>query len=93
MAIKKLDLSQIEIAQALQGEWAKAFPPILTKKQVAELFQQSVKTIDDWMAKGRLDGTYRRLGKRCVFWRDRVISKYFNQKEKRNERTRSHSRR
>jgi len=78
MASKKLLLTSEEISQSLQGDWASRFPPILSKKQVAELFQVSIKTIDDWMAKGRLDGTYTRPGKRCHFWRDRVIRKYFN---------------
>jgi hypothetical protein len=46
--------------------------------QVAELLGRSPKTIDDWRAKGRFDGAYRRRGKHCIYWRDRVIDKVFN---------------
>jgi len=33
------------------------------------------------MAKGRLDGTYRKRGKHALFWRDRALNVIFNGKE------------
>jgi hypothetical protein len=41
----------------------------------------SVKTIDEWMSKGRLDGTYCKRGKHARFRRDRALDVVFNGKE------------
>ena len=45
-----------ELAQPFRaGAWADQFPPILSPTQLAALLSLSRKTIDDWVAKGRLD--------------------------------------
>lgn len=41
----------------------------------------SVKTIYEWMSKGRLDGAYRKRGKHALIWRDRALDILFNGKE------------
>ena len=41
----------------------------------------SVKTIYEWMSKGRLDGAYRKRGKHALIWRDRALDVLFNGKE------------
>jgi excisionase family DNA binding protein len=67
-------LSDDEIRHAL----ADAAPPILSPKQLADLLGLSVKTIYDWIARGRLDGAFRRRGKHNLIWRDRAIHVIFN---------------
>ncbi len=54
------------------------FPPVMDVKQVARLFNKSPKTIYGWVEMGYLDGTFRRMGKHLVFWREAVIDKVFN---------------
>ena len=81
MASKKLNLSKEERARPFQGEFGELYPPILTTQQVADLFSASPKTLSGWLSKGHFDGTYRKHGKRCRFWRDRVLDKFFNGKD------------
>ena len=81
MASRKLNLSEDEIRRPFAGDGAVRFSAILSPKQVADLSGISLKTIYEWMAKGRLDGTYRKRGKHAMFWRDRVIDTLFNGKE------------
>ena len=78
MASSKLRLGNDEIASAFRGDMAVKYPPVLNTSQVAELLNQSPKTISEWRARGRLDGTFRRRGKHCIYWRDRIIDKIFN---------------
>jgi hypothetical protein len=68
-------LSKGEIRSAL-GD---TVPPILTTESLAEVIGVSPKTISDWVAKGRFDGTFRKRGKRNFFWRDRAIFQVFNE--------------
>ncbi len=82
---KKLNLSREEIAQPFQGEWAERCPPILSPNQLAELLGLSVKTIYEWVARGRLDGAFRKRGKHCLIWRDRALNILFNGKDWTNE--------
>jgi len=81
MSAKKPNLTDDEIARPFTGEEAKRFPPILSPEQLAELLGKSVKTVYEWMAKGRLDGAYRKRGKHALFWRDRALDIIFNGKE------------
>ncbi len=78
MTTRKRKLSQTEIAQAFAEGLGTQLPPILTAEQVAELTHISVKTIYEWIAKGRLDGAFRKRGKHILVWRDRVIDILFN---------------
>jgi excisionase family DNA binding protein len=52
--------------------------PILSPRMLAQLLQLSTKTIYEWIAKGRLDGAFRKRGKHVLLWRDRVIELLFN---------------
>jgi excisionase family DNA binding protein len=81
MPSRKLTLTDDEIARAFTGAAAEQFPVILSPEQLAELLQLSVKTIYEWMSKGRLDGAYRKRGKHALIWRDRALDIIFNGKE------------
>jgi len=74
--IKKL--SQDEIQQAFAGADGTHFGPILSPSQFAELAQLSVKTVYEWIARGRLDGAFRKRGKHNLIWRDRALDILFN---------------
>jgi len=74
-------LSREEISHAFASGPGARFPPILTVKQLAEAMQISTKTVYEWIAKGRLDGTFRKRGKHILLWRDRVIEIIFNGSE------------
>jgi excisionase family DNA binding protein len=67
-----------------QGELEAAFGqdstvgPVLTTAAVAVLLSVSKKTVDEWVARGYLDGTFRKRGKHRLFLRDRVLDRVFN---------------
>lgn len=67
-----------EIKAAFSGQDGERFPPILSTQDVAFLLRRKPKTIDDWVSKKHLDGTFRKRGKHRFFWRDRVIERLFN---------------
>ena len=81
--IKKI--SKDEIQQAFAGADGARFGPILTPAQLADLVQLSVKTIYEWIAKGRLDGAFRKRGKHDLIWRDRAVDLIFNGPEWKND--------
>ncbi len=81
VSTRKRKLSKSEIKQAFAEGHGTQFPAILTLDQFAALIQYSKKTISEWISKGRLDGAFRRRGKRLLFWRDRVIDIIFNGKD------------
>ena len=58
--------------------WADRFPPVLSPALLASLLGRSRKTVDDWIAKGRLEGCYRRRGKHLLIWRDKALDLLFN---------------
>ena len=74
-------LSKTEIQQAFADGTGTQFGPILTVPQLAELVQISPKTIYEWIAKGRLDGAFRKRGKHNLIWRNRALDILFNGKE------------
>jgi predicted DNA-binding transcriptional regulator AlpA len=78
MTDDKLKLTRAEIARAFDCDFAAQFPPILSPSQLSELLGLSVKTLYQWMKGGRLDGTFRKRGKRILIWRDRAIDRIFN---------------
>jgi excisionase family DNA binding protein len=78
MPVKKSHLTPDEIARPFTGELGGQFPPILSPEQLAHLLGKSVKTVYDWMAKGRLEGAYRKRGKHALIWRDRALDILFN---------------
>jgi excisionase family DNA binding protein len=72
-------LSKTEITQAFTDEQGQqTLPPILSPDGLADLLDLSVKTIYEWIAKGRLDGTFRKRGKHVLIWRDRAVDLLFN---------------
>ena len=82
--LKRLQKEEIERAFA-EGSGTQV-PVILSPMQLAGLYGVSVKTIYQWIAMGRLEGTFRKRGKHIRFWRDRVIDCLFNGKEWTNEK-------
>jgi excisionase family DNA binding protein len=81
VSTRKKKLSQAEIQQAFADDTGTSIPKILTTDQVAKLLQISRKTVYEWIAKGHLDGSFRKRGKGHLFWRDRVTEIIFNGKE------------
>jgi predicted site-specific integrase-resolvase len=61
------------------------YPAILNIKQLAEILGRSPKTIYEWMARGRLDGCFRKRGKHILVARDRALDRIFNGREWGNE--------
>ena len=75
-----LKLSEHEIKSAFTaGPWAERFPPVLTIDQAAELLQVPKSTLYDWRSRGLLGRCSRRVGKRVLFFRDRLIQQIFNE--------------
>jgi excisionase family DNA binding protein len=78
VSTRQRPLSKAEIAHAFSGATAETVPAFLSPAQLADLLNLSVKTIYEWIAKGRLDGAFRRRGKHVLIWRDRAIDLIFN---------------
>jgi len=78
-------ISKEEIRQAFIGPAADATPPILSPKQLAKMLDVSIKTIYEWLAKGRLDGAFRKRGKHILIWRDRTLHLIFNGPDWKND--------
>ena len=78
MSTRKRKLSKTEIAKTFAEGPGAQFPPILSAAQLASLLRISVKTVYEWIAKGRLDGAFRKRGKHVLIWRDRAIDILFN---------------
>jgi excisionase family DNA binding protein len=75
-----LKLTKSEIAAAFaDANWGIAFPPILSVDQAAQLLQVPKATIYDWSARGLLRGCGRKVGKHLRFFRDRLLSRVFNE--------------
>jgi excisionase family DNA binding protein len=78
MSTKRQPLRKEEIERAFSAELDSHPGPILSPAQLAAMLGISLKTIYEWIARGRLDGTFRKRGKHIRFWRDRVVALYFN---------------
>lgn len=78
-------LSAEEIRRPFEGDGGAAYGPVLHIEQVAALFGVGVGTVRDWLLKARLEGTYRKRGKRLFFWRDKVLELVFNGREWRSD--------
>lgn len=71
-------LSHEDISKAFLGKAGEEYPVILSPVRFAELLGQSPKTIYDWIARGRLDGAFRKRGKHILIWRNRALDIIFN---------------
>lgn len=78
---RKQILTTDEIRHPFEGAWGDRYPPVLSVEQASDLLGISVKTLYEWRAKGRLDGTCRKRGKHLFFWRDKIIDIIFNGKD------------
>jgi excisionase family DNA binding protein len=76
---ENLKLTPREIAAAFDGTSAMPTPPVLTVDEAAALLRVPKQTVYDWRSRGLLSGCCRRVGKRLLFFRDRLIEKAFNQ--------------
>jgi excisionase family DNA binding protein len=81
MSTKKPTLSADELARPFVAELAAKYPPVMSPKQLAEQLGKSLKTVYEWMARGRLDGAYRKRGKHVLIWRDKTLVVLFTGKE------------
>ncbi len=71
-------LTAEEIARAFMPEALSAFPPVLDVAGAALLLRIPRKTLYSWASQGRLDGAFRKRGKRMLFWRDRLVALVFD---------------
>ena len=79
MSTRTKKLSKQEIQQAFMGkDGAVLAPIILSPEGLASILDLSVKTIYEWIAKGRLDKAFRKRGKHNLIWRNRAIDILFN---------------
>ena len=78
MSTRAKELSRDEIERAFADAAGANFPVILTPAQLANLLGISAKTVYEWIAKGRLDGAFRKRGKHNLIWRDCAIDLLFN---------------
>ena len=81
MSTRKRNLSKEEIARPFGDAGGEPYRAILSPTELAGLTGLSVKTIYEWINKGRLDGAYRKRGKHVLIWRDRAVDILFNGKE------------
>jgi excisionase family DNA binding protein len=81
MSARKRPLSKDEIRSAFEGAEGQFVPPILSPKELSSLLGLSVKTLYEWISRGRLDGAYRKRGKHVLIWRDRAVDLLLNGKE------------
>jgi excisionase family DNA binding protein len=77
VSARRKPLSVEEIRRAFESGRASA-PPIVSPGALAAHLGLSVKTVYEWLSRGRLDGAYRKRGKHVLIWRDRAIDTLFN---------------
>lgn len=74
---RRLDSS--EVASAFDSEdLRRRFPPVLSLRQFADLFQVSVRTAKHWIATGDFKGATTRAGKHRRIWRDLALQIAFS---------------
>ncbi len=75
-----LKLTKAELASAFADpHWAGLYPPVLTVDHAAGLLQVPKGTIYEWSSRGLLRGCGRRVGKHLRIFRDRLLTKVFNE--------------
>lgn len=76
---KKAIVTDADVAKAMaSGDWATKFPPILNADQVQELLGITRGTFYAWASAGRFNSSGRKVGKHWRFWRDKLITQFFN---------------
>lgn len=76
---ESLRLTKDEIAGAFaSADSSSAYPPVLIADEAATLLRVPKGTIYDWSSRGLLSGCCRKVGKRLLFFRDRLMQKAFN---------------
>lgn len=76
MGRKSIDLSK--------SDWSDR-DTIISPSQLADLLGLTVKTIYEWVARGRLDGACRKRGKHLLIMRDLALQLIFNGPEWQDE--------
>jgi predicted DNA-binding transcriptional regulator AlpA len=71
-------VSREHIAAAFAKAREQADRPFVSPKQLGDIVGVSRKTIYGWIAKGRLDGSFRKRGKHLLIWRDKAIDLVLN---------------
>ena len=51
---------------------------VLNAREAAAFLRISLSTLYEWCSRGRLDGTFRKRGKRLLFHRERLVEEIFN---------------
>ncbi len=75
---RKPTLSKDELQRPFVDSAGHDHLPIMTPAQLAAVCGVSVKTIYHWIARGHLDGAFRKRGKHVLIWRDRALDTIFN---------------
>ncbi len=78
MSTRSNKLNKGEIQRAFAEGPGAQVPAILSPSQLGQLLGIKSKTVYEWLAKGRLDGAFRKRGKHNLIWRDRAIELIFN---------------
>lgn len=84
--IKKITIDEIQSAFGADSE--PVIPRILTTREAAELLRIQPKTLNDWKNAGLLEGTYRQRSGQDRYWRDRLVTAFFNGKDWNGKQTR-----
>ena len=78
MSTRHRRLGPADLQRAFSPETGNTLPAILSPTQLGAVLGLSRKTIYEWIAKGRLDGAFRKRGKHNLIWRDRALEILFN---------------
>lgn len=70
-----------EITRSFASPGGEEVPRVLSPAQLAALLGLSVKTVYEWIARGRLESAARKRGKHTLIWRDRALEILFSQKD------------
>ena len=73
-------MTQLNNATGSQVE-PSADAAVLSAEEAATLLRISLSTLYEWRSRGRLDGTFRKRGKRLLFHRERLLEEIFDGQE------------